>query len=206
MSQSTPEMKLEVEVFERLERYTSLTLGQINMLRRKSRETKQDLLTVALQDGAIDRGVAQRIAHELMIPDPTRPKANPHFHRGISQPYPQGSNRMGGSAGFGTNVGVGSNGLGHNTATVNRFGSAVPAHFNSISGAQDVRGILDGQSAPAVNPNNFDMNRSISSSVEQNKAQVTAGYTSPFSPNTSSPAMGLIPAQSNQESNISPIM
>lgn len=67
MSQDHLDLKLEVEIFEQLEAKTHLTLGDINKLRRVSRQQQKNLLFLAYDEQHIDARYAQEIAQTLSI-------------------------------------------------------------------------------------------------------------------------------------------
>ena len=67
MSHPHPELKLEVDIFEGLERYTQMRLGEIVLLRRQSRHKQVNLLFLAYQEGFIDQMSAQNLANELYV-------------------------------------------------------------------------------------------------------------------------------------------
>ena len=73
MSHPTPELQLEVDIFEKLEVRASLTLGRLTQLRRLSREAQKNLLVVAYEQGYVRTEVARDIARELSFMLPRAP-------------------------------------------------------------------------------------------------------------------------------------
>ena len=67
MSHPSPELILEVNIFERLEQVTSLTLGQLTQLRLQSRSQQINLLFLAFNLRCIDALCAKNIARELGV-------------------------------------------------------------------------------------------------------------------------------------------
>ena len=67
MSHPSPELILEVNIFERLEQVTSLTLGQLTQLRLQSRSQQVNLLFLAFNLRCIDALYAKNIARELGV-------------------------------------------------------------------------------------------------------------------------------------------
>ena len=65
MSHPSPELILEVNIFERLEHMTNLTLGQLTLLRIESRQQQQNLLFIAYEHQHINEGVAREIARDF---------------------------------------------------------------------------------------------------------------------------------------------
>ena len=84
MSHPNPEIKLEVDIFEGLERYTQLRLGDIVQLRRQSRHKQINLLFLAYQEGFITQINAEHLAQELKMETQRAPwmKSNPRVHEG----------------------------------------------------------------------------------------------------------------------------
>ena len=75
MSHPSPELILEVNIFERLEQVTNLTLGQLTQLRALSRSKQINLLFIAFQEQKISGRVGQQLAIELGIPTSRAPWA-----------------------------------------------------------------------------------------------------------------------------------
>ena len=81
MSHPSPELILEVNIFERLEQVTSLTLGQLTQLRMQSRSQQVNLLFLAFDHRCIDAIHAKNIARELGV-DVGRAPWNSHLMSG----------------------------------------------------------------------------------------------------------------------------
>ena len=67
MSHPSPELILEVSIFERLEQMTTLTLGQLTQLRVQSRAQQVNLLFLAFERQCIDAMPAKMLAIELGV-------------------------------------------------------------------------------------------------------------------------------------------
>ena len=178
MSHPSPELIVEVNIFERLEQVTNLTLGQLTRLRQLSRERQVNLLFTAFQESLITGLQGHTIAHELGISSARAPwKYHEHSSQWAHQVRDdQGQSSMGqGSMGQGS-MGQGSMGQGSMGQSSMGQGSMGQGSMGQARRGYAPNGSSDGWS---VSPSNVLSSSEVQSSSSSSFMGASSGIDRP---------------------------